>query len=252
MSNIRKVTFVFLVLLLTGRILETIYLAWKKTDILDVPLGWAMAYVIGAYFLISITLYLNRKDLRSLNIDRNFIMVFILFGALYTLLLPSFILALILGSSTLFNLLLLSKRKFQFEDYSPNYGKVLSLMLLFMMPDILIMILTGKYPNLQSGTTDLNAALTSNPLLSVIEEVVYRGMLWSFLRAKNMNEGNIIYVQAVLFWFSHFNEYYNPVAFWVVIPLGSILLGLIVARSKSITFSSAVHVLNDFLFFLPR
>jgi membrane protease YdiL (CAAX protease family) len=252
MANIRKVTFVFLVLLLTGRVLETIYLAWKKTDILDVPLGWAMAYIIGAYFLVSITLYLNRKDLRSLNIDRNFIVVFVLFGALYTLLLPSFILALILGASTLFNLLLLSKGEFQFEDYSPNYGKVLSLMLLFMMPDILIMILTGKYPNLQSGTTVLNAALTSNPLLSMIEEVVYRGMLWSFLRERNMTDGKIIRVQALLFWISHFNESYNPIAFWIVIPFGSILLGLIVAKSKSITFSSVVHVLNDFLFFLPR
>ena len=78
----------------------------------------------------------------------------------------------------------------------------------------------------------------------VIEEVIFRGLLWMFLKFLSWTDPKIIILQAVLFWLSHtYYMFANPILFWIIIPIVSILLGIMVWRYKSITSSTIAHIL---------
>lgn len=83
---------------------------------------------------------------------------------------------------------------------------------------------------------------------SVAEEPLFRGFLWGFLQKSGWKNSWIWLFQAGLFSISHF--YYikvYPVSFWVIIPVGSLVLGLLVWRSKTISASMSAHAtLNAF------
>ncbi len=249
MSKVRKITFVILFLLLTGRMLESVLVGWVWKG-RNLPYVWEISFLLSAYILISLAMFLNRQDLRSLNMDRNFVIIFILIGGLYAMLLP-LVIGIFLGLVALFNLLIFWMGVFRFEYSHPKYWQVFLFILLFLTPDALIMVLTGKYPNLQDEVMVLQAVFTANLPLVIFEEVIYRGMLWAFLKNLNLKDNLIILAQALLFWMAHIDSISKPATFWLLLPTSSILLGLVVWRSKSITFSTVVHSLHNLLISLP-
>lgn len=77
---------------------------------------------------------------------------------------------------------------------------------------------------------------------AVIEEPLFRGFLWGFLRSLKWKEFWIWVFQALLFMVGHL--YYFGVAnysFWIVVPLCALVLGLLVWRSRSIGTSMIAH-----------
>ena len=81
-----------------------------------------------------------------------------------------------------------------------------------------------------------------------VEEIVFRGMLWLFLKGLNWSELKIIIFQAILFWLSHaYSTTIDPTFFWIIAPIAGVFLGIIVWRSKSITPSTIAHVLINVL-----
>jgi len=251
MSNTSRITFFLFLLLLIGRISETLYLLWNP-EVVSVPRWWYFSYLIAGYFLVSAVIYANRGDLRSLNIDRNFIYIFIFTGLVYALVFPAG-LGVILGLCVIFDFVVFVSGSLNFEEYSPNYWQILIFMLVCLVPDLLTFMSSGKYPNAQNLAATLTAMYVANPALVIFEEIIYRGMLWSFLKKAGMTEPVILVAQAAAFWITHVNYYLrDPLGFWLTVPFGAIMFGLIVWRSKTVTFSTITHYLYDLLLVLSH
>lgn len=77
---------------------------------------------------------------------------------------------------------------------------------------------------------------------AVTEEPLFRGFLWGHLRKAGWNEWGIWLFQALLFALGHI--YYlpqMPISFWVIVPVGSLVLGLLAWKSRTIVSSMAAH-----------
>jgi membrane protease YdiL (CAAX protease family) len=77
---------------------------------------------------------------------------------------------------------------------------------------------------------------------AVSEEPVFRGFLWGYLQKMGWRDVWIWLFQAGLFWLGHL-FYINsaPISFWLLIPLGGLVLGWLAWRSRSIATSMAAH-----------
>lgn len=114
----------------------------------------------------------------------------------------------------------------------------------------------GKMSNLQSGGgiyhpsifTITQSFFIQLSNAAVIEEPLFRGFLWGFLKKMRWKEHWIWLFQAALFWLGHifYLGVYNY-SFWVSVPLGALILGLIAWRSRSIGTSMIVHGLSNAL-----
>ncbi len=77
---------------------------------------------------------------------------------------------------------------------------------------------------------------------AVSEEPLFRGFLWGYLRQAGWKNRWILLTQAGLFVLGHI--YYltaAPISFWMVVPLGALVLGGLVWRSKLLSSSLAAH-----------
>lgn len=77
---------------------------------------------------------------------------------------------------------------------------------------------------------------------AVAEEPLFRGFLWGHLRKAGWHEGAICLFQAVLFALGHI--YYlpqMPISFWVIVPVGGLVFGLLAWKSRTIASSMAAH-----------
>ena len=83
---------------------------------------------------------------------------------------------------------------------------------------------------------------------AISEEPLFRGFLWGFLRKAGWREIWIWVFQAGLFWVGHIYYFGKlPVSFWLVVPAGGLMLGLLAWRSLSIATSMAAHAaMNGF------
>ena len=78
------------------------------------------------------------------------------------------------------------------------------------------------------------------------EEPLFRGFLWGGLRKIGLKEVWIWLLQAALFSLSHLSTLlYMPIAFWLIVPVGGLVLGLIAWQSRSIAPSIVAHSLAN-------
>lgn len=82
---------------------------------------------------------------------------------------------------------------------------------------------------------------------AVMEEPLFRGFLWGSLRQAGIREGLIGVIQAALFWLGHIYYFNTGINFWLVIPIGSLVLGLVILKTKSISYSMTTHALINSL-----
>ncbi|MEW6404558.1 MAG: type II CAAX endopeptidase family protein [Chloroflexota bacterium] len=77
---------------------------------------------------------------------------------------------------------------------------------------------------------------------AVTEEPLFRGFLWGHLRGFGWKEIWIWLFQAGLFMLSHI-YYLNkaPISFWLIVPMGALVVGFMAWRSRSIATSMATH-----------
>ncbi len=210
-------------------------------------------YICVSYGLISIVIWLNRKDLQKLNIDSNFIWIwiFIFVGCLYSLIFPVTF-GVFLGSVAIINLWFLSSNKLQFEYISSNIRQSTIFILIILAP-LLIKLLLGNSATSPDAKTIIEALFTANLPTVVFEEVTFRGLMWMFLAKLSLKEYQIILIQGVLFWISHLYYFKSDTfTFWFWLPFSSIMLGIIVWRSKKIASSIVGHYLYNFFLTIIR
>lgn len=83
---------------------------------------------------------------------------------------------------------------------------------------------------------------------AVPEEPLFRGFLWGHLRQAGWHEWGIWLFQALLFMLGHI--YYlphMPLSFWIIVPAGALVNGLLVWKSRTIASSMAAHGLSNVL-----
>ena len=192
-----------------------------------------------SFILVLVVIVVNRNNLKELNIDKIFILILLSGrlsyhrGATQTLWLVVMDLLLICVG------VLYVKGWLKFGDIEPTLLRVTLL--------IVIAFLSILFINDTVNITKIGWAvqLYENEISMVlVEEIMFRGMLWMFLKNLNFSEIQIVVLQAILFWLSHVyiaND--NPFFFWVIVPIASIILGAVVWRTRSITSSTIAHML---------
>lgn len=104
-----------------------------------------------------------------------------------------------------------------------------------------------------AGTLAVLVHLPSDILLQIfraasLEEPLFRAFLWGYLKLAGWKDRWIWLLQAGLFWLGHL--YYlgpNPVSFWIVVPLGGLVIGWVAWRTRSIGASMLTHGLGNAL-----
>ena len=83
---------------------------------------------------------------------------------------------------------------------------------------------------------------------AALEEPLFRGVLWGVLKDRGWKEVWILLFQALLFMLGHI--YYlgsADLSFFVIVPVGAILLGLLAWKSRSIGTSMLFHGITNSL-----
>ncbi len=80
-----------------------------------------------------------------------------------------------------------------------------------------------------------------------IEEIVFRGFLWGFLKRLGWNVEKIIVAQGILFWFTHIIRLGTPLTFFITIPLGIIIFSLLTRYSKQLSAPILAHLVSNSL-----
>lgn len=112
-------------------------------------------------------------------------------------------------------------------------------------------LLTPIYPpKFNLGMSDLLQAFISNWLWfvasgGILEEPIFRGFLWGFLKRSGWTDILILFFQAFLFMVSHLNHIDHPITFWLVGPSLGVILGVLALRSKSILPPIVAHSLYN-------
>lgn len=82
---------------------------------------------------------------------------------------------------------------------------------------------------------------------AVSEEPLFRGFLPGYMRRRGMNEWAICLSVALLFWFGHVYYINTGINFWIVHPIGALLIGIVAMKTKSISYAMLFHTcLNGF------
>lgn len=204
------------------------------------------------YILTAAIILLNRHRLAALNIDRPFIAALLLGGILYVFYLIQSV-GIFVGIAVGLIYWAYQTNQLVFKNpvpYPKGTGLLILLIILLALAPILLFRPTLKIPlNFQIfGTTFLEILVVQLAGI-VFEEVLFRGVLWAYLRGLGLSEQATFYIQAALFWVSHheFLSLNHSYSFWVALPIAAILWGLMTWRSKSLTPSTISHFLFNFI-----
>jgi membrane protease YdiL (CAAX protease family) len=219
-------------------------------------------YLCGTYVLTGLLIYQNRSNLAQYNITPIALLLFLV-APLWAILAgndydPT--LWVRVGIAVVFSILLFTKGKYRFHLEKANVKNIivntfLTILLCAVMP-IVIHALRG-FPFIENAEAFDIPYIWFYQLSSaaISEEPLFRGFLWGFLKDKGVKSLWICLIQAGLFWVGHIYYIGTGINFWVVQPLGALLLGLIVWKSKSITHSMIVHssinTFADYLRYIP-
>jgi len=116
----------------------------------------------------------------------------------------------------------------------------------------LIIVLWGQ-PNTKPFPSNLltiifNAFINQLSFTSVPEETCFRGLIFSFLIMNGFRDDKAFVIQALLFWGLHFGDINsNPISFFVLIPLSTLFMTLIIRKYRMLHLSIMMHAsINTF------
>lgn len=207
------------------------------------------AFLCASYVLISLLLWINKADLHEINVDKNFVFLFVILGAIYTFLTPT-VIGILMGAATILNTSVLLSGKSLWAKNGLDNARLVMFLLVFLVLDFIYFFAVHKARFSMGGLNFIDAIFWTNPPMIAAEEFLFRGLLWKLLRDFEYTENKIIYIQAFLFWICHF--YLEPIIFWIFLPLISILLGYLVSRTKTISSSMLLHFLHNIFSFIFR
>ena len=200
------------------------------------------------YSCIALLLWGDREHLDQYNLDRTSILLIILGGVNRTLLnVPYAIIyrsiIIILAIAILFLSLRSWKYLLRTNWRWAGIGLISSLVVI---PISFIESLQPEfYSNLQISPS-LSMVLSRRIIFelsfgALVEEMLFRGVLWGYLRGLNWKENKIFWTQGILFWIVHLHQITNPVTFFITVPISTIVFSLLARYSKQVLPSIIAH-----------
>ena len=205
----------------------------------------AYIYITGAIIVLTFIILLNRENLQILNIDFIFILLLLFSGIMIFLQYNDSLMGWLSGAATILLLYTLLAGGLKLSRPNPNALRI-SLWVIGLFT--LCILLLGNRLNISVVSQSMHYFYFDAFPNSVYEEIIYRGILWMFLLNLGLNGKKVLFIQAILFWVSHINYViFDPLDFWVIVPISGFLFGFMVLRSKSLTPSTLTHILLNLL-----
>jgi membrane protease YdiL (CAAX protease family) len=200
-----------------------------------------------AFSIVGLVLVANRDSLQLLNVDVYFLSIFVCAGVAYFRFAaaePWGWSALLVSVTILF---LLRMKAFKFGPIQPSMGFILASIGLISLL-VLGVLIARRFPSFETLWQINHSFITRLPF-EVVEEVIFRGMLWMLLKDLGWPPIRIIVFQALLFWLAHsYLMFSAPLWFWALVPVASVCLGILVWKTSSITPSTLLHSAINSLF----
>lgn len=137
-------------------------------------------------------------------------------------------------------------------------GSIFGLLLGFFLKDFPFIVMYGTKYTLLSFTPSsifrfLTLCLSQLGHSVIFEELLFRGMLVIFLMNLGFSKTKTVLIQSAFFWIAHFSSFTSIFNTFVLLPIGSIVLGILAIKHKSIVPSIFTHVIyNLFMYiFIP-
>lgn len=110
---------------------------------------------------------------------------------------------------------------------------------------ILYVVLDPVHGSLPSDLHNyiVNMSVFQLSFVAVIEETVFRGLLFGFMVLSGCKENTALLIQAVLFWGFHYMDITKPILFFIFVPLFTISATLMVKKYKMLYLSIVMHIL---------
>lgn len=234
-----------------------------------VPTEFAyVIYLCATYLFSGIFIYINRSELEKYNITNISVLIF-LFAPIMAIIMGNdydptlwirFIISVVLG------LLMFSKRNCILKGDKKSVRTIIinitfTIVLCIVIP-ILIHIIRGS-PKIDLTALSPEAVRFNIKEMwffqlssaSISEEPLFRGFFWGYMKKRGIKDIWVCLMQVMLFWFGHIYYIDTGINFWIVHPLAALLLGMLVWKTKSITytmiFHSCINTFSDYLRFIP-
>jgi membrane protease YdiL (CAAX protease family) len=218
-------------------------------------------YQLSAYILVVFLVCINLNELVTYNIDR-FALFLLVVGAPLNTILTKLNLPFPVNSKMTLFLLYLPLAIF-FLTFVLNRKSIIQSLRMPRLFHIFLAVLVGLaaaavtgllirstqstfFPQHLSITQLLLLPVQQYSYAAVTEEPFFRGFLWGLMKQSGFKDRSVFITQAVLFWIAHI-YYINiyPISFWVIVPLGAIVFGLLIWNSKSLSTSLIAHGLMN-------
>lgn len=234
----------------------------------------------GTFFITSLLIWWERDRLSEFHITRGVLVIFIWAPLVSLIISLVFIHEFSVGQIPLFHLLIsfwllwiLKKSNFKNQQSSNNWIIRISVAVLVgiclgtifgyvngqqnlgggiigkhrTFPESVLMLLSVK-----SWVTVLPLFMVQLTTAATLEEPLFRGFLWGYLKNSGWEEKWILLFQAFLFWIGHIYYWSSaPYSFWIIVPFAGLILGFLAWTSRSIVTSMVSHGLfnsiGDFL-----
>jgi membrane protease YdiL (CAAX protease family) len=209
-------------------------------------LWWESVYSFLTYSLITIVIFLNESSLHLFHIDRVSMALFVFLGGLYSFFIPQPIGAM-MTMVALFNLNMLLSKELSFSRI--QFGvSVFALIILFIVLQLIYFLWIGEtFSSVTHDVKVVSVLFKANFTWAIFEEIIFRGILWRYLKNKGLKEYQVVFTQAFFFWLVHFYYYPHLIFFWIFVPVASVLFGVITYKSRSLLPSFIVHYFFNFV-----
>jgi membrane protease YdiL (CAAX protease family) len=212
---------------------------------------WFMyLYYIIIYSSIVTLIWLNKNRLSDMNIDRWFIVLILIAGAfLFLFYLPPSI-GIVVLSLMAFTTWSLINAKLNLATFNVAPWKLFVYVFVPLIPVISGILYNNFFVGIKIyvDTQSMLSIIINRDFLGIAyEEILFRGVLWMLLVDLKLSPRAVLLVQALLFWLSHYQLFFEGsyYTFWITLPFISLTYGIIVFKSKSISATSLCHLINN-------
>lgn len=211
-------------------------------------------YITMIYVMLALSMWLERKNLHEFSLDRL---------ALFILILSSFVRRRLGIENEIYFLAVIGVAGLVVLIVTILYWKqipktnfrwlVIGLCVAFLALIPIIFIESLQLQTMADSTVKsygmfwdiVRRAIYEISFTAPIEEFLFRGFLWGYLRKLNWNESEAFWIQGVLFWFSHIGKIVSPFTLFLTIPILTFTFSELRKRSGQITPSILVHLATN-------
>jgi membrane protease YdiL (CAAX protease family) len=208
------------------------------------------------YGLLVILIGLEAKNLSKYHLDRTSLIFLIFFGPLYRSLprVPNkyiYLAIILIFSLVMLIVVIINWPKIPRTNFKVNFQNII-------LVGIVIIVIIGLEamqptiysqadPQLYNPTLDFVQRFIKNfTSVAPIEEIIYRGFLWGLLLQFGWGETKVIFIQAGIFILAHLSRaLVSPITFFATIPIFTLLLSLIVYKTKQVFWAIIVHTVAN-------